>query len=440
MQKKYSLDYSIERDVDRLQAVRDILDGLETDPNPTDLEQMASYILYGKDEEGKNAIQRKETLDSNKRYKTFQKAAEKNQSLDEILENPMSDQTTLEPFEKRYIYTKKKPKIKRPKYDDDGNIIDIGDSDVPYMQELWARIDYIEKVIMANEGKIPFTEDLSILNSSYRLYQLKHQLIDMQRHQYYLKDSYKPTLHFLSIKPPRPQTINFDADSFYWISQSEWEELLKKPINALRSKNIEDYETKVVDGVTQIKWVVRHQFFDWENPKHIRALIDNYSGIFMQNWDNLYSWGRTLIFDFDRYTNLIKLSPAREYILLRKIDKAPYPDILKELQEKFGLVYNINHISTIVGKEIPEKIANCAKQQRLLLEVPLTERKQCFRCKKWLPKDNLFFGTNNYRKDGFASNCKECEKLMRIEKGGQSAYDKRSKDTTMHEMQTRKNN
>jgi hypothetical protein len=56
MKKKYSLDFSIVRDVDRLHAVEEILDTLETNPNATELEQMASYILYGKDENGKNSI------------------------------------------------------------------------------------------------------------------------------------------------------------------------------------------------------------------------------------------------------------------------------------------------------------------------------------------------------------------------------------------------
>ena len=55
MQKEYSLDYNIIRDVDRLAAICDILDKLDTDPSPNDLEQMGSYILYGKDENGLNA-------------------------------------------------------------------------------------------------------------------------------------------------------------------------------------------------------------------------------------------------------------------------------------------------------------------------------------------------------------------------------------------------
>ena len=32
---------------------------------------MASYILYGKDENGNNSIQRKETIDKDKRYKSY---------------------------------------------------------------------------------------------------------------------------------------------------------------------------------------------------------------------------------------------------------------------------------------------------------------------------------------------------------------------------------
>lgn len=71
MKKKYSLDFTIERDIDRLDAVQNILDSLETDPSPSELEQMASYILYGKDENGQNAIQRNETIDKNKRYKSY---------------------------------------------------------------------------------------------------------------------------------------------------------------------------------------------------------------------------------------------------------------------------------------------------------------------------------------------------------------------------------
>ena len=92
MKKKYSLDFSIERDVDRTHAVAAIIDQLETNPSPTELEQMASYILYGKDENGQNAIQRNECTDKDKRYKSYKTKDDKVQSLDEILEAPGFDE------------------------------------------------------------------------------------------------------------------------------------------------------------------------------------------------------------------------------------------------------------------------------------------------------------------------------------------------------------
>ena len=437
MKKQYSLDYSIERDIDRLKAVETILDTLETNPSNSDLEQMASYILYGKDEQGKNAVQRGETTDSDKRYKSFQKAADKVRSLDEILESPITDQQDLQPLESRYVYTKKKPTIKRPKYDKTtGEMIDPGDSDIPGMTELWERIDNLDHILAVNTGVAPPDENTQIFTDPYRLYQFKHMIIDVKRHQYYLKDTYKPTLHFLSVTPPKSQTYNWDTDAYYWMTLEQWQTRVNNALLHTISKNLDDYETRInpVTGKIEVKWVVRRHHFDWENPAHIRALINHYSAIYMELGEKLDSWGRTLIYDFDRYFDMCGFSTVREYILTRKIDKAPYPDIAQELQEKFGLKYNENHICTILAKEIPEKMAAAATKHRMLLTTPQEERKRCFTCKKWLPRNNYFFATNNSRKDKFASNCKECEKKRRIAKGGQTEHDRRNKDSALPKM------
>ena len=49
MKKPYSLDFDIKFDTERTQHVANILDNLETNPSNTELEQMADYILFGKD-------------------------------------------------------------------------------------------------------------------------------------------------------------------------------------------------------------------------------------------------------------------------------------------------------------------------------------------------------------------------------------------------------
>ena len=198
------------------------------------------------------------------------------------------------------------------------------------------------------------------------------------------------------------------------------------------SKNLDDYETRVnpETGALEVRWVVRRHTFDWENPKHIRALLNNYSEIYMQTWDQLNSWGRTLIFDFDRYTDMAHLSDVRLFILTRRVDKANLPTIAAELQEKYGIKYNENHISEILVREIPEKIALAARKHRMELEWPPEKRKTCHTCQRSLPRDSLFFSRNQCRADGFSSNCKECEKRRRVEKGGQPQNDRRKKDTT----------
>lgn len=432
MKKSYSLDYSIERDCDRAKAVNDIIDRMDKDPSPTDLEQMASYILYGKDENGLNAVQRGETTDGNRRYGSYKKNDDKLLSLDELLDNPLIDQQQIKPAHQRDWSVRKKPTIRRPKYDKKtGELIDIGDGDIPGMDQIWDSIDRMEHWIAQLEGKIPPDEDTLIFEDDYRLYRLKHTLIDLRRHQYYLKDAYKPTLHFLAIDHPKAQFYDWSSDAFYWLPYKQWEERVNSSLLHSVSKDLKDYETRGEGDQLEVKWVVRRHNFDWENPVHVRALIGQLDALKDQLNTKLDTYGRTLIWDFERYREMAQLSPIREFLLDLKIDRVPYEDILEQLQIKFGIVYNKNHLCTILSREIPEKIAETAKKHRLLIDTPLDQRKICFKCGQALPRDTLFFSRNSSRKDGFSSNCKACEKLMRIKKGGQPTHDKRSKDTQM---------
>lgn len=396
---------------------------------------MGSYILYGKDENGYNAVQRGEITDGNKRYNSFKKKDDKLLSLEEILDNPIADQQALKPANAKQVYTVKKPEIKKPKYDRHGNLLDPGDSDIPGMTELWERIKVFEHIVAVNEGKVETTENDTLLDNGYRLYQLKHWLIDLRRHQYYLRDSYKPTLHFQQIDHPRPAFYDWTCDSFYWMPLEKWRERVDNALLHSISKKIEDYETRQrPDGTLEVKWVVRKHTFDWENPLHIKALLNNYDALYDQVKEKLDTYGRTLIFDFERYCDLADFSDARKYIIKKKIEKMPYTEILKNLQIKFGLTYNDNHLSTIIAKEIPQKIATLAKKMRLLIETPESEMKKCYTCGRLLPRDPLFFVRNRSRKDNFSSNCKECEKKQRIARGGQTENDRRNKETQMFKM------
>lgn len=393
--KKFSLDFSIERDVDRLEAVNNILDKLDNKPSNSDLELMANYLLNGKDEEGRNAVQRRELTSIDKRYNSFKKKSEKEVSLDEILDSELVP-PPMKPLTERYVYLKKKQTIQRPKYDKQGNEIDPGDGDIPGMRDLWADIDDLTERVKEAEAAA------NDPTSNYRVYQMKHMLIDVRRNQYYLKDAYKPQIHPLHLISPGRQLIDWDNDSFYWISEKEMR--ARKP-----NFNIEEETTRLNDkGEVEIKWMVRRHNFDWENTKHIASLIKFYSDIYMQCAEEPFSWGRTLIYDFDRYVDMANLTPLRLDLLTWRIDKLTIPKIREKCLMKWGINYSESRLYDIFTNEIPRLMVAAAKRHRLLLETPEDKKKTCIKCHKPYPLHIIFFGKNSDRKDGFSNICHEC--------------------------------
>ena len=435
MKKKYSLDFSIVRDIDRMKAVEEILDTLNTDPTQTELEQMASYILYGKDENGKNSIQRNETVDNNKRYKSYKTKDDKVQSLDEIMEAPGFDEQQLRSAYKRDAYTVPKPCINKPKYDKKtGEMIDPGDSDVPGMIEQWEIIDRWQRMLDIAQGKIAANETDTLVTDSYRTYQIKHNLIDIRRHQYYLKDSYKPTIHFQNLDHPKAQFYDWCGDSFYWISRADWQYRVDHSYTSRISKNIKDYEVRGEGDTLEVKWIVCQHTFDWENPKHVRALLNQYHQLYDAMRDKLDTYARSLLWDFDRYVSMCDFTELRLFLINLRKQGYVYEDILEEMEHTYGITYSPNYLVSVISSEIPNKIARVARKNRLLIETPPEEMKECIHCGKKFPKDPLFFSRNKSHKDGLSSTCKICDRIDRVKKGVNSNGDLRTKDPTLPQM------
>lgn len=156
MKKPYSLDYEIIRDVDRNTHVTNILDSLDVLPSENELEQMADYILFGKDDKYMSARDRREISQPRRRYNSWSTKDEKNESLDTLMEDPnIAPDIEARQQDAGPRYKVFKPEIHRPTYDAAGNLIDIGDGDVPGMVELWSRIDKLQERYDMYRGKIP---------------------------------------------------------------------------------------------------------------------------------------------------------------------------------------------------------------------------------------------------------------------------------------------
>lgn len=250
-------------------------------------------------------------------------------------------------------------------------MIDPGDSDVPGMREQWEIIDRWQRMLDIAQGKIPPAEGDTIVSDPYRIYQLKHNLIDIRKHQYYLKDSYKPTLHFQNMDHPKPQFYDWTADSFYWISRDEWQKRVDHSYTTRISTNIEDYEVRGEGDTLEVKWVICKHTFDWENPKHVRALLNHYHTLYESMYDKLNTYSRTLLWDFDRYVEMCDFTELRLFFIQLRKEGLAYDDILEEMRAKYAAEYSPNYLVSVISTEIPNKIAKTAKIYRLENETPL---------------------------------------------------------------------
>jgi hypothetical protein len=260
------------------------------------------------------------------------------------------------------------------------------------------------------QGKVPPQEGDTLITDSYRVYQIKHNLIDIRKHQYYLKDSYKPTIHFQNLDHPKPQFYDWCSDSFYWLPYKVWRERVDHSYTSRISRNIADYETRGEGDTLEVKWVVCEHTFDWENPKHVRALLNNYNTLYEAMRDKLDTYGRTLLWDFDRYVSLANFSKLRLFLIsLRKLG-LPYDDIREELRIQYAMEYSPNYLVSIISNEIPGRIARVARCLRIEAETPLDQWKPCNHCGRMYPMHPMFFSRNSSRRDGLSGTCKECDR------------------------------
>ena len=409
--KPYSLDYEIYLATDRNQAIKNILDNLDTDPNQTDLEQMADYILFGKDEKYLNARDRKEILQPKRRYDSWSTKDEKSESLDALLEDP----NTAPDIENKQNnngprYKVFKPEIRRPEYDKNGNLIDIGDGDIPGMVELWERIDKLQERYDMYRGKIPpndYVKNHPL--TKYQLYKFGHMLIDIRRHQYYLKDSYKPTLKFFNIAPPGRSEIDFENNTGLWLSPEEWcyRKRNPKPFD-LEQPALEDVPE---DENGNLYWKISDNKIDYENPDHILALLDHYINLLKHSYDKPDSSTRALCFDLERLVEAANLDDVEQYLLEQRIAHRNV-FIIKQILDSEGVEMSELQIREMMRKKIPRKLANTATHIRLEYELNqgLIEGLECSKCHTVYPKDAFYFARSRDKRTGFCSQCKVCQK------------------------------
>ena len=431
---RLKLDFTLETAQERIQFINSYIVQF---PDLTNKEAttIANYLLWGKNEEGVPI-----GADLNLETK-WTKEENIPDSLESVLESPSAAHIYVKGLNEATIY--KKPRVV---FDREEARKTAPACLLETYENLWRQIDELDLEICFYEERIgkrskpPRNELLKRFSSEeielirarsqklnqYGYLKKRHQLIDLRREQFTIRDSYQTnftpaqTIHvslshstvFDSDVEVRPLGLcdtkvghlifdkNFDPaalneEQLSQISKLIWE---KKTNSELPIFDFTDLE-----AVYQL-YLFKFDIIDQAEKDLAGSKIES----------NQLSLINTLNF----YEEMADLTDLQLEILRMKEKKYKNTDIAGHINEKYGKSYTANYISTIFRQKIIVKVNEAAKLHRDTIEncfFPENFRK-CTSCGRVLLLDSRNWVRKARSKDGFQNKCKRCEKKARKKK------------------------
>lgn len=278
---------------------------------------------------------------------------------------------------------------------------------IPGIQELWEAIDKWQRRYDMWDGRIPPDEwALSHQPTEIGLYLVRHYLIQLRSQQYFLYETTYPTLP-TARRSSCTYDYDYDAPTGYWLKPADW---------LYRRRNPHPFDMPQpplgrvpADEQGRIFWRVADHTIDYENPRHIYALIKHYASLLHHSYTKLNSNTRCLCWDLERYVSMAHFSELETIVLWDTVAHRDMFVVMKELKE-FGYDVSPTQVSNLARRIIPKKIAAIAKRERIFSEAArgLVPTQQCRACRQVLPLDPLFYTRDRSRSSGFGTVCKEC--------------------------------
>ena len=437
---RLKLDFSIQTTNGRRDFVNEYVSQPQFQKSPLsedELETIANYILWGKDEDGLN-ISQKGLVQIETRNKTWQR--DDTESLDALMESPtFSEASFRRPTEAR-------TRVAREVFDRKKTLRECPTYLVPVFEDLFNRIDYIELTInfyefahgrrkdppreallkRFNESEIKAAEAVAAKWNQFKYLKQRHLIVELRREQFTLRDTYieKHVRH----TPPEPEIEPVDPDFDAEIPVFPLG-LAAGPIGGLVFKEEENlnpstYTEADLAKVLKFYWDKKSEsrptvFFDFTELEHIYELfsqlneLEDSVGALPVN-SNLGKLLDTLKY----YISLTDLTEAQHEILDLKINKTKNQDIADYINKKYSKSYTANYISTIFRQKIIPRINETAEFHAKVIEnLSFPENfKKCTGCGKTLLIDADKFVRKSRSKDGFSTRCKICDRNDRQKK------------------------
>ncbi len=214
----------------------------------------------------------------------------------------------------------------------------------------------------------------------------------------------------------RIQRIQTDVRQEQHIIKNQWD----KPIHfkALEFSHTDytfDEDTSYIDDDGNYH-LVSHNVINLSNPKHVLQLLNHYSQLRHQHYDDTQSDMRYILDSLDQLIEDTGFKEVFYRLIVSRIDGKSFQDISNELQSEYALNLSVSYLSTTFAKHIPEQIAKTHEAQYhdwYNREVVKGDYKVCSNpaCEQPIKlRNERHFRKDKKSKDGFSSVCKACRK------------------------------
>ena len=437
MGNRLHLDFSIEDARDRKSFLDDYVERPEFKLKPLteeELETCANYLLWGKDMEGKNSVQKKE-VQIKTRYGTWD--AKDDESLDALFENPsfneaqLTNPNSIKLKVPREVFSRQKaletaPESLKETYIELFNQIDkldlilnyydlrSGKRKNPPRQELLSKFTEEEQEELEEESRHL---------SSYKYLKMRHLLVELRRQQFSIKDSYSDQIVRHTIPTIDLPTINisFDTDVEILPLGVYSDNIISSLIfrDTFDPESYTEKELKLISDYLWSKEMTEKTKIDFRELEHVYNVILLYADLEDSSLrEDFESQTAPFLKTLKYYSDRAELTEPQEEILTLKIQGKKNQEIADIVNKKYNKMYSANYISTIFRKKIIKQINDAARRHYdIISNIFFPENfKNCSVCGKLLLKDTEYFVRKTRSKDGYSNRCKKCDKADRERK------------------------